>query len=486
MAETNRVELVIIEGGRGDGGGAPPPPPDGDQEAVFGSHIALAGALVGELGADWRCAAGQWYHWDGQRWERDQTKLIWDRSRAVCRRIGAGAPSAGLARTIQSAPSVYAAVQIAAADRRIACAMSVFDRDPWILNTPEGILNLRTGQMGPHDRAALMTRIAGASPRGDCPTFARYLHDVTGGDEALQHYLQRVAGYCLTGSIEEHCILFFHGPGGSGKTTFLLVIQDMLGDYAVNAPMHVFTVSSGERHPTELAHFRGARVVTASEIEEGMRWDEAKLKAISGGDKITARYMRGDFFSYEPQCKLLLAGNHRPRLRSADDAMRRRLQVIPFRRKPASVDKHLRDKLRSELSGILMWAVAGELARRRLGGLMPPRAVQAATDEYFHDENTLGRWLDERCECGPNHWSETRALYRDYTDWARRVGEYVLSERSFAQKLEQIAGLERAQHSRTRRGGFRGVRLLETCDLFETGPPAPGGARGPAQAWPRE
>src|SRR3977135_178696 len=142
--------------------------------------------------------------------------------------------------------------------------------------------------------------------------------------------------------------------------------------------MNAFTVATGDRHPTECAHLLGARVATACEVEEGMRWDEAKLKAISGGDRITARFMRGDFFTFEPQFKLLLAGNHRPRMRSADDAMRRRLQVIPFRHKPKIVDKQLREKLRAELPGILRWAVQGELDRQRLGGLNPPRAVQAA------------------------------------------------------------------------------------------------------------
>jgi putative DNA primase/helicase len=345
--------------------------------------------------------------------------------------------------------------------------MSLFDGDRWLLNTPDGIVDLRSGQLEPHDRGALMTKISAAGPmaKGECRLFLRYLHDATGGDEHLMRYLQRVAGYCLTGSIEEHCILFFHGPGGSGKTTFLLVIQDLLGDYAVNSPMNAFTVSTGERHPTELAHFFGARVVTASEIEEGMRWDEGKLKAISGGDKITARYMRGDFFTFEPQFKLLLAGNHRPRMRSADDAMRRRMQVIPFRYKPATVDKGLREKLQAELGAILRWAVEGEADRRRLGGLAPPRAVVEATNEYFKSENTIGRWLDERCEApkegedASEYWGELRHFYHDFAEWAKRVGEFVISERIFSQKLELMPNITKALHPRTRRSGFAGLRL---------------------------
>lgn len=482
-AEKPRVILEIIEGGRGDGGGPPAGPPPAPPEdgpgvsAIFGSHIQLKEALLSRLGADWKHAAGQWYGWDGMRWRRDEVKATWRIATKTCKEEGAYCEDAKLARGIMSRPSVYAALDLASSDEQVACAMSEFDRDPWLLNTPDGVVDLKTGQLHPHDRAYAMTKLAAAGPMsggdsgiGGCPTFLAYLDSATGGDDALKHYLQRVAGYCLTGSIEEHCILFFHGPGGTGKTLFLLLIQDLLGDYAINAPMNAFTVTTGERHPTEMARMVGARVVTASEVDEGVRWDEGKLKAISGGDKITAHFMRQDDFTFEPQFKLLLAGNHRPRMRSADDAMRRRMQVIPFKTKPKTPDKGLREKLRSELPGILRWAVQGELERRKIGGLNPPRAVQAATDDYFQAENTLGRWLDERCECDANYWTETRELYRDFQEWAKGVGEYIIAERIFAQKLEQMPSIQRALHPRTRRSGFRGLRPLRmTSDLFDAG-----------------
>ncbi len=485
------AELRIYEGGHGGHDERPPPPSDGSEgAAVFGSHIGLKEMLVRRIAGDWKYAGGQWYGWDGRRWRRDKLKTLWRIATEVCKAEGSFADTIDLARKIQSAPSVHAAANLAAADSEVAIEMVAFDADRWLFNTPDGIIDLRSGQIAPHNRAALMTKIAAAGPRGDCPVFFEYLVEATGGDEALQRYLKRVAGYCLTGSIEEHCILFCHGPGGSGKTTFLLLIQDLLGDYAVNSPMNAFTVATGERHPTEFAHFFGARVVAASEIEEGMRWDEGKLKAISGGDKITARYMRGDFFTFEPQFKLLLAGNHRPRMRSADDAMRRRMQVIPFRHKPAKVDKQLREKLGAELGGILRWAVEGEIERRHLGGLNPPKVVQDATDKYFRDENTIGRWLDERCAIEANAWSETRALHRDYVHWAHQVGEFVLSERLFQQKVELMPGIEPQQHSRTRRGGFRGVHLLfwtpELPGIEARSAPRRERSSDPAERWDRE
>ena len=478
MAERARVvELFIHEGGRGRGGGPPPGPPPGGpyddhpSSPVFASEDYLAVELVRDLAGDWRCAGGRWHHWDGMRWRPEQTKLLWELSRQVCRRVALTLEQASARERTSRKNTHYAVATIAEADRAVALAIGDFDRDKWLLNTPDGIVDLKSGQLLPHDRNALMTKMAAAGPmpRADepedaCPVFMRYLADATGGNAAMMKYLQRVAGYCLTGSIEEHCILFFHGPGGSGKSTFLLLLQDLLGDYARNAPMNAFTVAQGERHLAEVAYFVGARIVTASEVEEGMRWDEGKLKAISGGDKITARFMRGDPFEFEPQFKLLLAGNHRPRMRSADDAMLRRMQVIPFTHKPQKADKQLREKLQAELGAILRWAIEGEAERRRLGGLMPPAAVQNATNEYFRDENTLGRWIDERCDCDGGYWAGTRELYRDFVGWARRVGEYVLSERIFSQKLEQMPGITKALHPKTRIKGFAGLRLHYSGD----------------------
>jgi putative DNA primase/helicase len=483
--------LRIIEGGRvlgeaggdfapddgpsgpgGGGGGPPMPPPPGGPEdedgarPIFASDDGLAAELTKALGDEWRhvASSGAWHQWNGQVWQRDTTKLVMHLSRHVCRASAQGIGDLGLATRISSDHSIYAAVKIAGTDRRHATEASAFDADPWLLNTPGGIVDLKTGQLGPHDPAALMTRLNGAGPEGECPRWEQFLRDATGKDQGTIDYLQRVAGYCLTGSVEEHAIFFLYGPGGTGKTVWQTILSALLGDYAVSAPMDVFTVATGERHPTELAHLAGARLVTAAETEEGRRWDEAKLKAISGGDTITARFSRGDFFDFAPMFKLMIAGNHRPRMRSADDAMRRRFHVIPFTRKPEKPDKELIAKLRDELGGILKWAVAGEIARRRLGGLKPPKAVAEATDEYFEAENTIGRWVDERCLCalpsladgelseldGPEiarrkaAFAASQDLYRDFKSWSDRVGEYCPSLKVFSEKLRlhgEAAGL---------------------------------------------
>jgi putative DNA primase/helicase len=268
------------------------------------------------------------------------------------------------------------------------------------LNTPEGIVDLRTGQMRPHDRAALCSMTTVAPADLACPRWQRFLDQVTAGDQDLQRFLRRIAGYGLTGSTREHALFFFYGTGANGKGTFLNTLTAILGDYAKVAGMDTFTESHTDRHPTELAMLRGARIVAAQETEEGRRWAESRIKALTGGDPITARFMRQDFFTYTPQFKLLIAGNHKPGLRNIDEAIRRRFHLLPFtvRIPPEARDPNLFDKLKEEWPAILGWALQGCL-EWQAEGLNPPAAVIEATAEYFDDEDSFGRWLVLRPRC---------------------------------------------------------------------------------------
>ncbi len=487
------VRLRIVEGDEADA----PRPPDGDGPTdprepelrpIEFSDDALAVELSSELGPDWRCDEGtdSWRTWDGQRFKLQKVTKVYHRSRLTCRAAANRCDNARIARQISSKSVMHAVVKVTATHPKHATPVEAYDRNPWLLNTPGGIVDLHTGKLLSHDRNAMMTRMAAAAPTfinqcggwsaASCPVFYDFLHAATGGDQQLMGFLQRIAGYCLTGSIEEHAIFFLYGPGGTGKTVFLNVLHALMADYATNAPMDIFTVATGERHPAELAMLHGARLVTASETEEGRRWDEAKLKAITGGDPITGRFMRGNFFTFKPTFKLLMAGNHRPRMRSADDAMRRRFHVIPYRHKPASPDKTLFERLKAEFGGILAWAVAGELERRKIG-LAPPRVVAAATDEYFEAEDSLARWVAERCTVEPTATALSRDLFRDFRSWAALVGEFIGSERQFVQRLEQH-GFQRWRHPVSGARGFRGIApLMSQAELGLGG----GGGRGVMQ-----
>ena len=441
------------DGNDGDSG-------DGDAIPVAFTEDALAVAFTAQHAEDWRFVAGwgYWLVWTGLRWERESTLLAYDLARHICRDAATACRNAKLRAKLSAASTVAAVERLARADRAHAATTEIWDRDPWALNTPGGVVDLHTGNVTPHDRALAMTKITAATPRGDCPTWRGFLATVTGGDPDLQSYLQRMAGYCLTGVTSEHALFFLYGTGANGKSVFANTLTAILGDYATVAAMDMFMATTSERHPTDMAGLRGARVVTSIETEQGRRWAESKLKALTGGDKITARFMRQDFFEFIPQFKLLVAGNHKPAIRNVDEAMRRRLHMVPFTVTipPAKRDKQLPDRLLAERDGILAWAVEGCLAWQRTG-LRPPAAVMAATDEYFEAEDALGRWLDERCEAGANHAETSAALFADWKNWAEASGEFVGSIKRFAENLTN-RGFEQWRSKTARH--FRGLRLI--------------------------
>ena len=195
--------------------------------------------------------------------------------------------------------------RLARTDRRHAAAIEDWDRDPWLLNTPGGTVDLRTGDIKPNDPNDLITKATAVAPGGGCPKFREFLARVTDGDQDLQAFLQRMAGYGLTGSTREHALFFLYGTGANGKSVFLNTLSGAAGDYHVTAPMEAFIASHSDRHPTELAMLRGARLVTAIETEEGRRWAESRIKTLTGGDPISARFMRQDFFEFLPVFKLM-------------------------------------------------------------------------------------------------------------------------------------------------------------------------------------
>jgi putative DNA primase/helicase len=430
-------------------------------ESVWGTEDALALAFTRRYHRDWRYVAawGRWLVWDGQRWRNEDTLAATDLIRSVCRQTAVRAEDRKVAAKLASSGTVGGVERLARADRRHAATTDEWDADPCLLNTPGGVVDLKTGRMRANDRADRMTKITTATPRGECPQWRSFLSDVTGGDQNLQDYLQRMVGYALTGSTREHALFFLYGTGANGKSVFVNTMADILGDYATNAPMDTFMETRTDRHPTDMAGLRGARFVAAIETEQGKRWAESKLKNLTGGDKIAARFMRQDFFEFFPQFKLFVAGNHKPAIRNIDEAMKRRLHLIPFTITvpPEKRDKHLQQKLLAERDGILAWALEGCLAWQRLGRLDPPQLVLDATDEYFEAEDALGRWMDERCVRVGTAKSLTAELFTDWKQWAEAAGEFVGSQKRFADLL-LTRGLEKWRNGMGLRG-FQGIGL---------------------------
>jgi putative DNA primase/helicase len=320
------------------------------------------------------------------------------------------------------------------------------------------MVDLRTGAIRPARREDYATKITAAGPGGECPRWLAFLSRVTNDNRELQGYMQRMVGYAMTGVTREHALFFLYGTGANGKSVFLNAISGLMGEYAKTAPIETFIDSKNERHPTDLAGLQGARLITAVETEDGRRWAESKLKALTGGDRISARFMRQDFFEYVPQFKLVIAGNHRPGLRTVDEAIRRRFNLVPFTVTiPAPErDLELGEKLREEWGGILQWAIKGCLAWQSQG-LQAPKVVTDATKNYLASEDVLARWIEDRCELQAARWTPGAVLFDNWRQWAEANGEFVGTQKQFSQNLES-RGFTPKPTRKAR--GFLGIGLV--------------------------
>ena len=400
---------------------------------------------------------GRWSMWDGARWKTDETCRVSNLVRQVCREAGYEC-NGNMAHHVASAAKVAAVERMARNDRRHAAEVDQWDSKPWLLNTPAGAVELQTGKIRSADPRDYLTKITAVAPNLDgCPIWLGFLKRVTNDDPDLVGFLQRMCGYALTGLTREHALFFLYGTGGNGKSVFLNTISGILGDYVRSASIETFIATRNEHHPTDLAGLHGARLVTAVETEEGRNWAESKVKALTGGDRITARFMRQDFFDFTPQFKMMIAGNHKPGLRTVDEAMRRRFNFVPFTVTiPASErDKELADRMRSEWGGILQWMIDG-CAAWQSEGLKPPSVVSRATCDYLESEDALGRWLDECCVRDNQICTSVTTLFESWEGWCKENREPLGSVKRFSQVLE-ARDFIRERSSSMRR--FRGIGL---------------------------
>lgn len=331
------------------------------------------------------------------------------------------------------------------------------DIDGMLLNTPTGIFDLREGVLRPHDPEAYITKIAHVEydPTATCPTWERFLGEIFGGDTDLINYVQRAVGYSMTASTVEQCVFFLHGSGSNGKSTFLSIIREMMGDYTVNIqPETIMVKNSAGGANSDIARLKSARLVTTVEPNEGARLNEGLLKQLSGEDPVTARRLYGDEFEFIPQFKLWMATNHRPLIRGTDDGIWRRIKMIPFTVQipDEKKDKHLAGKLRRELPGIFNWAIEG-CRKYQESGLQEPRSVRGSTMEYRKDMDAIQQFIDECCEQSGE--CPAVSLYSAYSDWARRNHQYEMNNNVFGRKMS-----ERYVKQKTRNGAvYIGIKL---------------------------
>lgn len=392
---------------------------------------------------------GVWLAWDGHRWKRDQIGQVRRWAKAVVRSIY---DEISKAETKEQRDKIYAwgkrsegaaaraaMLKNAEAEAGMAILPEEMDRQPFLLNVMNGTVDLETGKLRPHDQADMLTKLAPVYYDADatCPTFLAFLERVL-PDPDVRAFLRRMAGYGMTGVTSEQCLAFFYGSGANGKSTFLSIMQELLGDYAQEAAPDLLTSRGGDRHPTELADLFGARWVSSIEVDEGKRLAETLVKQMTGGDKMKARFMRTDFFQWTPTHKLFLAANHKPEIRGTDYAIWRRIHMIPFTVTipPEERDGKLGAKLMAELPGILNWAIGGCLEWQQRG-LGVPQAVADATEEYRQEQDILAVFLEDQCVIERTASAPTSALYKAYTTWCEAGGTKPIASQAFGRRLTE-------------------------------------------------
>ena len=395
--------------------------------------------------------AQHWFVWTGSIWQREETRLAFAWSRKICREAARELqPDDKLKHVLARASTASAVERFAQADRSFAVTAETWDRDPWLLGTPGGTVDLRTGTLREADRKDHITKSTAVTPAVggvEHPLWTKFLNEATGNDTELNDFLQRFAGYCLTGDVTEEVLAFFYGEGGTGKGTFIGTIVSIMADYAVSVPIEVFTAGSRLNLEYYRAQMAGARLITASETEAGTTWAESQINEMTGNETpLSARHPYGKVFSFRPQFKIGLVGNHSPRLKGRSKAMERRLRIAPFKHKPTMPDTNLKKKLRGEFAAILRWAIDGCLAWQRRG-LGNCAAIMAETGAYFEQQDSFGRWLEERCIVASTVSERPNKLLMDFLTWARDSGEPTVTSTEFRELIERTPSLRYARNT---------------------------------------
>ena len=326
---------------------------------------------------------------------------------------------------------------------------SQLDRYKAALNTPGGVIDLKSGALASHDPKNYFTKITAVeySENADCPRWLAFLDDIFRKDKDLIRYVQKAVGYSLTGSTTEQCAFFLYGTGRNGKSTFIDIIRDIFGDYAANIQPETIMVRSNQSTAinSDIARLKGARLVTSVEPNEGVRINEGLLKQLTGDDTVTARKLYGDEFEFKPEFKLWMATNHKPVIRGTDTGIWRRIHMIPFTVQipEEKIDRRLKYKLSAELTGIFRWAVEGCLLWQK-EGLKMPRAVLEEVREYRREMDVISAFVEDKCTVGKGLSVQSSALYAAYLRWADSGNEYKMSNTKFgleiAKRFEKVKG----------------------------------------------
>lgn len=417
---------------------------------------------------DWK----KWLVWDGVRWASDRIGMVKKKAKETVRTIyneANGIEDEDRRKSIlawayksEQGKIINSMISLAEVEDGIPVMTEELDSNKYLIACRNGTVDLRTGELRESSRDDRITKCAAVEylSGSDCPTFLKFLDQIFEGNQDLVDFIQRAIGYTLTGDVSERSLFILWGVGKNGKSTLLEVIQSMMGDYSMRTPTDTLMVQygGGSGIPNDIARLKGARFVSASESEEGQRLAESKLKDLTGGETISARFMRGEFFDFLPEFKLWLSTNHKPVIRGTDNAIWDRIKLVPFgyRVPDEQMDKSLPNKLQKELPGIFQWAIQGCLEWQK-NGLGVPDEVTEAVQTYRNDMDDLGIFLEDSCVIDDFLSVPNKDLFGKYRKWCENNAMKMMSQKRFSQRM-----IERGFDNKKERDGriWIGIRLL--------------------------
>jgi len=409
-----------------------------------------------------------WFIWDGKRWKIDNKKEIERITAKVLRSLNKSEDESEMkwARMCERRNvrmnSIKDLMPLVPGERQ------EFDTHKYLLNVENGIVDLKTGKLQQHDRELGLTKITNIAfdENAKCPEWLNFLDQIFQGDKELAEYMQRLIGYSLTGEITEQIMVFLIGGGSNGKSTFINIIKDIMGDYGRQAKSDTFIKKKETGANNDIARLVGSRFVSAIESEDGEQLSEAFVKQITGGEPVLARFLRQEFFEFIPEFKVFFTTNHKPVIKGVDEGIWRRIRLIPFNLQlpKEKRDKKLPEKLSLEMPGILNWAIEGCLKWQQ-SGLKDPAIVMKATGDYKEEMDILGPFMFECCFKREDVQVEAKDLYEVYANWCFKNGEHQLKNRAFYRILES-QGFKRERGNRNKYF-IKGVTLMDRKDTFK-------------------
>jgi putative DNA primase/helicase len=429
--------------------------------------------LFGKYGTDIRYNAPwkKWLVWNGKYWELDEGYLVHDKGLQMIRGIYAELLKTADYREryelekhavqSESARRRKAFIEVASWIPDLNVKTDNLDPNPWLLNVENGTVDLKTGGLREHRQEDMITKIARVTydKNADCPIWKKFLMEIMNYNAELIRFIQTAVGWAVTGNTSEQTMFILFGTGANGKSTFLNTIMNLLGDYAIATPTETFMKKNGDQITNDIARLRGARFVTTTEAEQGRRLSEPLIKQITGNDRMTARFLYGEFFNFTPAFKIFMATNHKPVIKGTDHGIWRRIKLIPFttRIPEEQQDRQLEEKLREEAAGILNWILEGA-ARWMVERLRTPQIITSATDEYRGEMDVIGNFIKERCVQGPDCTIKARELFKCYQDWCDDNNEHACSERFLSLRLKEL-GIEQKRYGDGRYWQSFGIKM---------------------------